>query len=154
ALNLKLEAVSSRLKGELIHPNKKGWLLCLKFSPDGKRIIASDYPSGVIAVWDVVSGKRLTTIDTGYRILVISPDWRTLFAPRGKREHKRVEQDGKPMLHWIFDGEIRVWGLEDGKLRRTYKHQPPRGIDSIQLSPDGTKFLTAENLSGIYERSY
>lgn len=153
-MNLKLEAVSLRLKSELIHPNKTGWLVGLKFSLDGKRIIASDYPSGVIVVWDVVSGKRLTTIDTIYRRIVVSPDWRTLFAPHGKRRHEHVEQDGKPMLRWIFDGEIRVWSLEDGKLLRTYRHQPPRGIDSIQLSPNGTKFITTDDLSGIYERSY
>jgi len=107
----------------LIHPNKTGWFLELKYSPDGQRIVGSDYPSGVIAVWDVASGKRLTAIDTGYRRLVISPDWRTL-------------------------------SLDDGKLLRAYKHQPPRGIEAIQLCPDGTTFITCDNLSGIYERSY
>lgn len=152
--NLKLEAVSSRLKGELIHPNKTGWLLTLKFSPDGKRILASDYPGGVVAVWDVATGKQLTTIETGSRSFAVAPDGRTLFAARQtKRKYEREEQDGKRMIRWTFEGEVRAWNLDDGKLARTYKHQPPRGIGSLQLSPDGTRFVTTENLSGTYERN-
>jgi WD40 repeat protein len=152
--NLKLEAVSSRLKSELIHPNKTASLLGLKFSPDGKRILAGDSPSGVVAVWDIVNGKRLTTIETSSRTFAVSPDWRTLFAPREKNKYERVEQDGKRMTRWTFEGEVRAWSLDDGKLLRTYKHQPPRGIRGIQLSPDGKKFITSEFLSGTYERSY
>jgi WD40 repeat protein len=148
--------VSSRLKGELIHPNRSGWFLNLKFSPDGKRIIASDYPGGVVVVWDVATGKRLTSIETGDQAFFsVSPDWRTLFAPRLKtRKYERVEQDGKRMIRWTFDGEVRAWSLDDGKLLRTYKYHPPRGIGSIELSPDGTKFISTENVSGIYEQSY
>ncbi len=154
--NLKLEAVSSRLRGQLIHPNKSGWFLNLKYSPDGKRIIASDYPGGVAVVWDVSTGKQLTTIDTGARAFItVSPDWRTVFAPRLKtRKYARVEQDGKSMIRWTFDGEVRAWSLDDGKLLRTYKHNPSQGISSMELSPDGSKFVTSENVSGTYEQSY
>ncbi len=147
--------MSSRLKGELIHPNKSGWLLNLKFSPDGKRVIASDYPGGVAVVWDVATGKQLTTIEMGERaFFTVSPDWRTLFAPRLKtRKFERVEQGGKPMIRWTFDGEVRAWSLDDGKPLRTYKHNPPQGIASMELSPDGTKFVTSENVPGTYEQS-
>jgi WD40 repeat protein len=156
SLNLKLEAVSSRLKGELIHPNKTGWFLNLNFSPDGKRIIASDYPGGVAVVWDVANGKQLATIETGERaFFTVSPDWRTLFAPRLKtRKFERVEQDGKRLMRWTFDGEVRAWSLDDGKLLRTYKHNPPRSIGSMELSPDGTRFVTSENVSGTCEQNY
>jgi WD40 repeat protein len=65
-----------------------------------------------------------------------------------------VEQDGKRMMRWTFDGDVRAWNLDDGKLARTYKHQLPRGVRWMQLSPDGSKFLTVEDLSGVYERSY
>lgn len=152
--NLKLEAVSSRLKGELIHPNKTGWMSNLKFSPDGRRILASDHPGGVAVVWDMTTGKQLTTIDTGDYLYAVSPDWHTLFAPRLKqRKYERVEQGGKEMFRWSFEGDVRAWSLDDGKLLRTYKHQPPRGIGSVQLSPDGKRFLTSERESGTYELS-
>jgi WD40 repeat protein len=153
--NIKLEAVSSRLKGELIHPNKTRGLFNLKFSPDGKRLLAGDYPAGLVIVWDCSSGKRLTTIETHSRFFAVSPDWRKLFAGHEtKREHEYTERDGKRLIRWSFDAEVRVWSIEDGKLIRSYKHNPPRGIRSIQLSPDATRFITKDELSGTYERVY
>jgi hypothetical protein len=153
-----LEAVSSRLKGELIHPNKSGGLAKIEFSPDGKRILAGDYPGGVIAVWDVASGKRLTTIEAGYgyhstlHYYAVAPDWRTVFAWREKRKIERVEQDGKRMNRWTFGGEVRAWSLEDGKLLRTYKRQPQSNVRVMRLAPDGKTFYTFDELPGIYER--
>jgi WD40 repeat protein len=144
----------------LIHPNKTGIIGDLKFSPDGKRVIAGDYPGGVIALWDVATGKRLTTLETGYgyrstaKYFSVAPDWQTVYVSREKRNYERVEQNGKRMIHWTFDGDIRAWGLKDGGLLRTYKHKPPRGIRWMALSPNGTKLLTVEHQSGTYEHGY
>ncbi len=156
--NLKLEAVSSRLKGELIHPNKAAVLAAIDFSPDGKRILAGDYPGGVIALWDVASGKRLTTIEAGYgyhgtpNYYAVSPDWRTVFAWREKRKVERVEKDGKRMNRWTFGGEVRAWRLDDGKLLRPYKRQPQSNVRVMELAPDGKTFYTSDELPGTYER--
>jgi WD40 repeat protein len=150
--------VSSRLKSELIHPNKNGGLAHIEFSPDGKRILAGDYPGGVIALWDVASGKRLTTIEAGYgyhstlNYYAVSPDWRTVFAWREKRKPERVEQDGKRMIRWTFGGEVRTWNLEDGKLIRTYKRQPQSNVRFMRLAPDGETFYTFDELPGTYDR--
>jgi WD40 repeat protein len=130
----------------------------IEYSPDGKRILAGDYPGGVIALWDVASGKRLTTIEAGYgyhatmNYYAVSPDWQTVFAWREKRKAERVEQDGKRMLRWTFGGEVRAWNLDDGKLLRTYKRQPQSLIRFMKLAPDGKTIYTAEELPGIYER--
>ena len=159
SLNLKPEAVSSRLKGELIHPNKTSTLADVEFSPDGKRILAGDYPDGVIALWDMASGKRLTTIEASYgyhstsQYYAVSPDWQTVFAWREKRKVERVEQDGKRMNRWTFGGEVRVWNLEDGKLLRTYRQQPQSNVGVMRLAPDGQTFYTFDALPGTYERS-
>ncbi|MGH7223792.1 MAG: hypothetical protein ACRELF_11225, partial [Gemmataceae bacterium] len=97
SLNLKLEALSSRLKGELMHPNKAGSIGDVKFSPDGKRILAGDYPGGVVVRWDVASGKRLTTIEmqaglrSTSRYFAVAPDWRTVYSWREKRKYERLE---------------------------------------------------------------
>src|SRR5262245_35100514 len=78
----KLEAVSSRLKGELIHPNRTAAIFGVRYSPDGKRLIAGDYPGGVVVVWDVATGKQLTKIETGPRYrgwidyFFVAPDWK------------------------------------------------------------------------------
>ncbi len=130
----------------------------IEYSPDGKRILAGDYPGGIIALWDVASGKRLTTIEAGYgyhatmNYYAVSPDWRTVFAWREKRKAERVEQDGKRMIRWTFGGEVRAWNLDDGKLLRTYKRQPQNLIRFMKLAPDGKTIYTADELPGIYER--
>jgi WD40 repeat protein len=157
---VKAEAVSARLKGELIHPNRTSVLTGIRFSPDGKRLLAGDYPGGVAVVWDVASGKQLTVVETGYgsrnslEYLFVTPDWRSLFvARRGKRHYDQVEEKGKRMLRWTFDGDVRVWDLDTGQLQRTYQHQPPRSLlGGMLLSPDGRTFVTSEELPGTYER--
>lgn len=154
----KPEPVSPRLKGELQHPNRKGVLFGLRYSPDGKRIIAGDYPGGVIQVWDAETGKQLTKLDTGYgrrpttNYFFLTPDWSTLFVSRAKRKATRVEKEGKQMFRWECDGDVRAWDLSSGELRETFKHDPPRSILAMNLSPDGSRFITGDELSGVFER--
>jgi WD40 repeat protein len=149
--------VSSRLKGELIHPNKTGSPAALRFSPGGKRLLAGDYPGGVIAVWDVATGKRLTTIETGYGYrhsadyFFLTPDWRTVFVSREKRKATRSERDGKKLIRWECDGDVRAWDLATGAPRETYRHSPPRGVTWLEVAPDGSTFVTFEELSGEVE---
>jgi WD40 repeat protein len=153
----KREPFSVRLKGELVHPNRTSLLTGLRFSPDGRRIIGGDYPGGVVVLWDVAAGKDVTTIETGYGYrgssdyFFLSPDWRTLFVSRGTRKVEQVEKNGKRLRRWICDGDVRTWDLATGRLLRTYKHDPPRDIHHMALSPDGTRFVTWEEVSGTSE---
>jgi hypothetical protein len=141
----------------LVHPSRATWLTGLRFSPDGKRFIAGDYPGGVVVLWDVATGKQLQAIETGYgyrgsaEYLFLTPDWTTLFVSRSKRKYTRVEQDGKHLLRWEFDGAVRSWDLASGQPRRTYQHQPPHNVLGMRLSPDGTRFITFEEIPGVYE---
>jgi WD40 repeat protein len=153
--NLRLEAVSPRLKRELIHPNRNSVLTGLQFSPDSTRLIAVDHSGGVLMVWAIESGKQLTTIDIGSSRnippsgrFVVSTDWTTVYSPRYKEKSERVQQDGKKTVQWEYDGDVRAWDLATGRLRATYKHDRPRGIYMILLTPDGSKFVTFEELSG------
>jgi WD40 repeat protein len=125
----------------------------LRFSPDGKRLVAAD-AEGVVAVWDVATGKRVTTIETGdwqrQFIHAVSADFLTLFVPHAKYDVKAVEKDGKEVRQWDCEGSIRAWDLATGKLQRTYQHKTGRAPLLIDLSPDGTQFLSYEMLSGTY----
>jgi WD40 repeat protein len=152
------EPVSPRLKRKLVHPNRKGTIVVIAYAPDGKRIVAGDYPGGVVQFWDADSSKELVTIDTGYgyhtstEYFALSPDWKTLFsARRGMVNRTIIERDGKKLARYEFDGDVRAWDVRTGKLRRTFKHSPPRGITWMELSPNGQTFMTSDQLPGIAE---
>jgi WD40 repeat protein len=152
-----IEDVSSRLKGALMHPGRYSSMTTgMCFSPNGARLVAGDYDTGVIQVWEVDSGRQLAMIDTGKRQnhyeFVVSPDWKTVYAPHVIRKATRSRKDGKPLTRWDFEGGIRAWNLETGELLETYQPTPARGIRGISLSPDGKFLLTTEDLPGEYER--
>lgn len=154
---LVLEPVSSRLRRTLAHPNKTAGLVGVRYSADGKRIIAGDYPGGVIQVWDAATGKQLTKLETGYGYrssadyFFLSPDWKTIYVSREKRKATRFEKDGKKLIRWEFTGDVRAWELDSGELRHSFKHNPPRGILGMTLSPDGAAMATVEELPGESE---
>lgn len=146
----KLAAVSSRLQRSLIHPNKSAVLYGLRFSPDGKRLVAGDYPGGVVQVWEVAAGKQLAKIDTGpvrraIDFFEISPDGRTLYVPRIRLNATR-DMYGR-MIRWVAEGDVRAWDLGTGELRATYRSSPPWGVSRILLSPDGCTFAAFGSIS-------
>jgi WD40 repeat protein len=130
--------------------------VALQFSPDGKRLIAGDYPGGTVVVWDVNTAKQLISIDTGYgprglEYFSPSPNWTTLYALRSKQKVEQVELNGKRMDRWECDGEVRAWNMDIGLLQKTYRHDPPRAVIQMQLSADGTKLITRDVSSGVRE---
>jgi len=153
----KAETVSSRLKAELVHPNKSSWLASISWSPNGRQIVAGDYPNGVIQVWDTETGKQLARIDSGNATrgsadyLQISPDWKTAFVSSTKRKISNLEKDGKQLVRWDYDGEVRSWDLETGDKRDTYKHTPTRYVWNARLSPTGKYLVTADSIGGEFE---
>jgi WD40 repeat protein len=153
-----LEPVSPRLKAKLVHPARKGTMAEVAYSPDGKRIVAGDYPGGVVQFWDAESGKEVVKIDTGYGYhasdpyFSLSPDWGALFSSRrGEVTRTSFEKDGKKLGRWRFDADVRAWDVVAGKLRRPFKHSPPRGISWMKLSPDGRSFVTFDQVPGEFE---
>lgn len=154
----KLEAISTRFLRELIHPNRKNFLHSLQFSPDGQRLIGSDFPGGVIQVWDVATGRQMpkseTGMGTGGRLeaYCLSADGKTAFVAHNKSKYEMLEQDGKKMMRWTFTGQIKAWDVATGQVRATYQHDPPRSTISLRLSPDGRKLLALEEPPGVFER--
>jgi WD40 repeat protein len=151
----KLEPISSRLKRELLHPHQTGILCGLSFSPDGNKIIAGDYPGGLVQVWEVKTGKALARFETGvgYRstrdYLFISPDWKTAYVSyTRKRKASQFERDGKRITRVDYEGDVRAWDLATGKLVGAYESNPSREINWMALAPDASTFATFETLSG------
>ena len=164
---IKLEPVSWRIKGSLAHVNKgksdRAYIVEIQYSPDGKRLIAGDYnPGGVVQLWNVSSGQKLVTIETGpghpryYEYFAVSPDWRLVYAPTIDKDRKaeRIEKDGKPLWRWAFNDAVQVFELGTGNLIREFHFSSPRGISDMKLAPDGRYFLTRDNLPGDFSNQY
>jgi WD40 repeat protein len=155
---VELQPVSPRLKRRLMHPNRGSILQGVQYSPDGRRIIAGDYPGGVVQTWDAESGRQLTTIETGdgYRgsaeYFFVSPDWKMVYVARKHVEATKIEKGGRALFRWTCDGDVRAWDLDSGELQATFEHTPPRAIYAMTLSPDGASFLTGEWASGEWEQ--
>jgi WD40 repeat protein len=152
------EPVSPRIKATLIHPHHDGYIHNVQYLSGGKRLLAGDYPGGLAQVWDAESDKQLLAIDcgSGYRrttgYFTVSPDGQTLYAPRGKQKITQLQRDGKRLIRWEFDGDVRAWDLQKGTLRDVYKHDPPRNMELMRFSPDGSAFITTEEPPGEFER--
>src|SRR5262249_20913845 len=137
---LKLESVSPRLKRELIHPDKVASLTDVRFSPDGKRVLARD--SAGVQIWDAATGKQLSRIETGAEEasvgdFFLAPDWRTLSVFRAIRD---TEKGVKP--DYV---DMRTWDLATGRLQETRKYAPPgRFVRRMAISPDGSTLVTLE----------
>ena len=154
----KLEPVSTRLKSKLEHVHPDGGIVAIQFSPDGSRLVAGDYPGGIIHTWDLATGKRLVTIDAGegYRgsmeYFAVSPDCKTLYAPRdGKNRFEKIAKDGKKLFRVDYDDAVYMFDLNSGELVRKWKDDPPRGIRGLELTPDGRYFVTLDEVPGEYE---
>lgn len=156
------EQVSRRLKGKLFHPHNRSRerlsnsLVGIQFSPDGKQIVGGDYPGGVVQLWQT-SGTPLRTIETGkgyrsgWEYFFLTPDWKSVYVAHGQRKHRKIERDGKQMLHWEFDHTVKGWDLNTGKLKATFQSNPARCISSMNMSADGSTLLLDELLPGESE---
>ncbi|HTU94127.1 MAG TPA: WD40 repeat domain-containing protein [Gemmataceae bacterium] len=147
--------MSSRLRQSLVHPDRSGILRGLCYSADGRRIFAGHYRSGVVQAWDAVSGRQLTTIETGPRnssssYFLFSADGQFLYVDRSKTSLRLVGKD-KRLRHWEFSGGVRSLDMATGKPVRDFSPAPGCGLQSMDLSPNGSTLLTFQFVSGDYE---
>jgi WD40 repeat protein len=99
----------------------------LAFAPNGLTAV-----SGNLRLWDVATGDLLRALENrgeGHGNVVSS----VAFTP-----------DGRTILTGSWDGTVKLWDVETGKVTGTFKgHSGP--VNSVAFSPDG---LTALSGSG------
>jgi WD40 repeat protein len=102
----------------------RGHVMALAFSPDGK-ILASGIDDSTIKLWDVATGKTMTTLSGGYFTVAFSPDGRILVSG----------------MSGLMDDPIKLWDVGTGAKLANFGDEFC-GSYSIQFSPDG-KILVA-----------
>src|SRR5262245_62046716 len=104
----------------------------LTYSADGKRLASLECCDGkevALRVWDAATGKRLATVRLPRTSYLLNPH-NKVFA---------LSADGRT-LHLVCQGELRVWDVGTGELRRCVVLAKPRGrIYNLNacFSPDG-----------------
>jgi WD40 repeat protein len=153
----KLEQVSPRLFKTLVHPDRTASVVDARFFAEGTKLFAAGYPSGVVQVFEVRTGKELRRITSppGLRgtaeYAIPSPDFRTLYVPVGRRKTTSFKKDGEKHYRFEFNGELLTWDLEMGKdLSSLETSAPGRGVLAAYLSPRGKQVVTVERAS--YDR--
>src|SRR5262249_44161791 len=128
-------------------PERSASVINPRFSPDGARLFATGYPSGIVQIFDVEARKQLVRIDTpaGYkgtnRYALLTPDWKTIFVPVERRRVESIEKDGVRSRRFNFSGEIRVFDAVTGKEGRALQPAPNHAPIAGHIPPDG-KYLT------------
>ena len=108
-------------------------VLAAELVPDGRRVVAwvgdGSPAGGAVEIWDTAARRRVASIPNG--TLVGSGG-----APRG-----RWTAAGRALVGMATGGEVRVVGLEDGRVVATLSGHAG-GTRSASLSPDGTRVVT------------
>ncbi|REJ95254.1 MAG: hypothetical protein DWQ34_06545 [Planctomycetota bacterium] len=138
---------------------------CVACSPDGRRIVYGGI-SGTLEVWDIFSGRRLTTLDGethGVRSVAYSADGtrivsaahcnvRVWDSESGRQISLIVlsaailgmslDHDGRRILCGCVDNRIRLVDLATGKLVSQFEGHA-RPVHGVALSPDGRRIASS-----------
>jgi len=89
---------------------------CVAFAPNGRRIAA--FAESAAQVWDVASGQMVLTVPHVAEHLLFTPDGRTIVTA---------------------GSEIHLWQAETGLELLNLGTYVPAGVNSMAISPDGTR---------------
>jgi WD40 repeat protein len=123
--------------------------LPLGFLPDGQQVIAFDQEKSEITLWNASNGKRTLQFSLGGDHTLDGGFFRgTNFG----NSLFRMSPDSKSLAVWMSN-ELRVFGLDDGKLRFSLpRSSHAADVLALDLSPDGRWIATgsADQSVGIW----
>jgi hypothetical protein len=103
----------------------KGWICCLAFSADGKRL-ASAGRDQTIRLWEVATGREVHAVETD----------------QGEVAALALAGDAKTVAAVARDQMVRLWEVATGKERAVF-HGPKEAVTSVAFSPDGRSLASA-----------
>ncbi|WP_438006201.1 AAA family ATPase [Sorangium sp. So ce321] len=142
-------------------------------SPDGQRIVSAS-SDDTLKVWDLASGKLLSTLEghsRGVHACAVSPDGQRIVSASGDSTLKvwdlasgkllstlvghsgevnacAVSPDGQRIVSASGDSTLKVWDLASGKLLSTLGGHSER-VNACAVSPDGQRIVSASGDSTL-----
>jgi len=104
----------------------QGTVWSAAFSPDGSQIITGG--GNDAKLWQVESGRQLMA-----------------FSPHGAVASAAFSPDAKRVATGSWDGMIKFWNIDSGKVELKLTASKGRYINSVAFSPDGSKLLTGSD---------
>ena len=112
----------------------------LALSPDGRSLAATDH-GGLIRIWDIESGERVHSFDTGgpnVGAFAFSPDGRLLAAATRKRLANGSNTSPGPEAN-----TVRLWDVASGRLLLLVLRRQRPSVQFVAFAPDGRYFASA-----------
>ncbi len=150
-------------------------VVTVAFSPDGRRIASGSWGPPSVALWDAVSGEKLSSFDVvgGANTVIFSPDSRflavvspssaaaiwdvtgreprlkfTLAGHTGNTTSVVYRADGSQLATVGWDGQIKLWDAATGKEVFTITALGAKGSYAAAFSPDGN-YLSVTEMGGM-----
>jgi outer membrane protein assembly factor BamB len=120
----------------------RGGIGSVAFTPDGRTLVGGgivgpvgpngEEPAGVLTLWNVASGRILSTLEgqTGIvRAVAVAPDGKTV-ASGGRGPVRQVRNMAR------IASELRLWNIATGKPVWTFEGERSE-VNSLAFAPDG-----------------